>query len=215
MKPNTRQRFLFGLLIASVAIIACGFGGLFTPAATATPTSTATFTPSPTFTATLTATSTATPTATFTPTQTATATPTETPRPAIFLHPPSYMAEIFSDYGWKWLHVSIYGEKGEMGTRRHDQYTLINVLYGDGWIGVRDNQDKSKGDKAFVEEFYRMVLQNFVPQSTSLKIIQYKDSQTEAGSYNTTIDGFRVYLTIREDPAKNTRTVLVNVYEGR
>jgi len=207
-KSTSRTIFFTALMLTSLLTIACGLGGLFAPEPTATPTSTATFTP--TSTATATATLTPTPTTTSTPTPTATATFTSTPTPAIFSNRPSYMENIFSDSGWIWKNVS---NGSRMGTRRHDYYTMIYVAYSSSQVGVGGIWNIDKGDKAFVDGFFPIALQDFLPPSTIEKIILFKNSNTEPGSYGTNIDGFKVSLAVKDDPVKNTRNLVVLIWE--
>ena len=100
-----------------------------------------------------------------------------------------------------------------MGTRHHNRYTMIYVIYDEHKVGAGGIWDNQKGDKAFVDGFFPIALKDFLPPVTAAKILQYKDSQTLAGSYNTEIDGFMISLTIVDNADNNTRNVLLTVKE--
>ena len=140
--------------------------------------------------------------------------PTPTPIKAKFNHRPEYYETVFSDYGWIWKDLS---NDTRMGTRIHDMHTMIFLSHGSYQIAVGGTWDMDSGDFEFVDGFFPIALRDFVPFTTSVDIIRFKDANinNEPGAYETMIDGFKVELTIKDDLEENTRTIVLIIDEYR
>lgn len=194
MKSFARCVLVIGLLAFSLVSIACAALGMFVP--TPTPTNTPTRTP--------------TPTATVTPTNTS----TPTPVPAVFKNRPSYLEKVFSDTGWVWKDSSTSFLR--FGSRRHDSKTMISLFYDSDSIVIGGIWDRDTGDFDFVDGFFPIAMQDFLPSSVAADIIQFKDDKINnaPGNFKATIDGFNILFAISENSSNNTRTVLLSITEG-
>ena len=69
--------------------------------------------------------------------------------------------------------------------------TTFYLVYENNMIGVGEVG-------RFSDVFLNFVLEQFVPKSTRMKIIQFRDNYNEPGTYQDIIDGFRISLEINE-----------------
>lgn len=213
---NTTARVFFSviLVITSLLLFACNLFSLFAPKPTPTPTNTATFTPTATSTATYTPSPTATATFTPTPTPTATFTLTPSPIPGKFSLPPFTLENIYSDK-WAWI-----TNKNNIRVGTHyikDYSTFVILSYSTNTIALGFVPSKVTENERIIEEFYKDVLNNFMPPETTGKIIQYaKDNlDNEIGSYSTKIDNFTVLIQITKGTTKSGNIFSVGISEKR
>jgi hypothetical protein len=170
-----------------------------------------------TLTAAPTATATSTPTPTLTPTPTST--PSPTPIPGVFLNRPAYLQELYSNTDWVWIEHSI---GATIGTLQYSPSTQFMLIYGSDETTANDfvifgrfdidPEDRFEDEEIFYE-FSSILLQDFVHVSTSEKLVQFIADNKEPEVYETTIDGFSVYLSIEDDAARNEHVFFLSIEE--
>jgi len=185
--------------------LSCSSGALSAPTSTSIPTTTSTPLPVPTATPTI--------------IPTATLVPSPTPIPGVFLNRPAYLQELFLDTDWVWVDHSI---GATVGTLQYSPSTQFMLIYGtdetrsnDFIISGRfdiDPEDRVE-DEEFFYEFISILLQDFVHVSTSEQLVQYIADNKELEVYETTIDGFSIYLSIKDDSVKNIHNFFLSIEE--
>lgn len=112
----------------------------------------------------------------------------ETPVPAKFINPPEFMEERFrASSGWMWLEA-VEGRRSAF--QESENYnTTFYLVYENNMIGVGETGK-------FSDVFINFVLEQFVPDTTRMKIVQIRDDYSEPGTYQNIIDGFVVSLEI-------------------
>jgi hypothetical protein len=188
MKTSGRAFVVVSILLISLLSFSCKMGDLFTP-----PTATNTATPSPT------------PTNTFTPSPTATATITPYPTqiPGKFNNPPSHLEQAFSDWGWftnpHGIRITVFS--GFLG--------ILN--YNENTIGITFLCDIGEDESPFINEWYPIILKDFVSPATVEAFIEFVETNVSDSSNTITdnINGFTTVLVV--DASLPPRTITLNI----
>jgi hypothetical protein len=205
MKLKSRVLVLVSSLLICILVSSCSAGGQGEPTSTQIPIEPSTSTPIPTQAPTI--------------TPTATLIPSPTPIPGVFLNRPAYLQELFSNTDWVWVDHSI---GATVGTLQYSPSTQFMLVYGtdettanDFIISGRfdiDPEDRIE-DEEFFYEFISILLQDFVPVSTSELLVQFIADNKDSEVYETTMDGFSIYLSIQDDTAKNNHMFFLSIEE--
>lgn len=113
---------------------------------------------------------------------------TETQVPAKFINPPEFLEEKFKAWsGWLWMEA-VEGRRSAF--HESENYnTTFYLVYENNMIGVGESG-------RFSDVFLNFVLEQFVADSTRMKIVQIRSEYSEPGTYQNIVDGFVVSLEI-------------------
>jgi hypothetical protein len=162
---------------------------------------------------------------TLTPTETPLPSPTPqpspTPIPGQFLNRPDYLQELFSTTDWVWRDDPI---GATLGTYQYNASTLIMLIYGTNpetaddllmrGAFLIDSETRSE-DEVFFQEFITILLEDFIPTPALEELLQFIADNPDLGTYESTIYGFEIYLSIKDDTARNTHNIVLIIDEKK
>jgi hypothetical protein len=108
-----------------------------------------------------------------------------------------------------------------MGTLDYNPSTRIILVYGSDEKTADDimisggfdiDPGERIGDEEFFQDFVAILLEDFLPAPAREELLQFIAEHTDPGTYESTIYGFEIYLSIQDNTDKNLHifTLIIN-----